>query len=132
MIYPFKGRTLNPHQPVDVYRNLNGDKKSTWSLRQNGLVVAHANRLKLKMVSFQVSKAGWKRSKREMQRNVHAVAHGYVHRGTPPLIPQHRVKYNRQFGVFMDQNGLDVWSAADVWFLPDKVLANYVSHERDT
>ena len=78
MIYSFKGRKIDRKRPVEIYRNLNGGKHHRWSIRQDGLVVAHAERVEIREVSFVVREAGYRRAVREKRRNVHAWARGYV------------------------------------------------------
>ena len=72
-----KGRKIDHNKFVEVYRNLNGDKSSVWSIRQNGLVVAHATALTLARAMVRVSQAGALRVRKERRKNVHAVIRGY-------------------------------------------------------
>lgn len=103
-IKPFKGRKIDFKKPVWVYRNLNC-KGVNYSIKQNGLVVAHATRLMLNNVEFKVSEAGRKRALMENRRNVHAFAVGKIARnggmGTTAQICEERneqlpamIKYN--------------------------------------
>lgn len=83
MIVPFKGRQIDPDEPVRVYRNLHAKSEmERWSVQQGGLVVAHAGNLTLYHVKFEVSPAGWRRARRIGHRTVHAFINGYVVKGT--------------------------------------------------
>ena len=76
-ILPFKSRTVNPGFPLQVYRNLHDkDGSRRWSIRQNGLVVAHADEIYLACCDFHVSAAGRNRVRREGKKNVHAFVDG--------------------------------------------------------
>lgn len=78
-ILPFKSRTFNPGFPIQVYRNLHDkDGSRRWSLRQNGLIVGHADEIYLRCVDFHVSPAGRNRVRREGRKNVHAYADGLL------------------------------------------------------
>lgn len=78
-ILPFKSRTLDPALPLQVYRNLHDkDGSRRWSIRQNGLVVGHADELFLMCCDFHVSPAGRDRVRREKRKNVHAYADGFL------------------------------------------------------
>ena len=54
---------------VRIYRNLH---KDCWSVRYRGLVVAHANTVRLANVQFVVNQGGYERFLREGRKNVHA------------------------------------------------------------
>lgn len=75
MITAYKGRTLDPSRPVFAYRNLH---RESWSLRQRGLVVGHADEVALGLVSFRINEKGRQRAIREKRKNVHAGAVGFV------------------------------------------------------
>ena len=74
---PFKGREIDYDKPVEVYRCLNR-KGKIFSIRQNGLVVAHTGAFILKDCELIVNKAGKKRSMETGERNVHAFIKGYL------------------------------------------------------
>jgi hypothetical protein len=78
IILPFKNRQLNPNLPLEIYRNLHGGEDRKYSIRQNGLVVAHTNQIMLRDVEFKVSKAGQLKVRREKVKNVHAKATGLI------------------------------------------------------
>lgn len=75
IVYPFKGRTIDISKPILVYRNLN--KKGKWySVKQNGLVVAHTTAICVRNVKFIVNNCGKNKAIKEQQRNVHAYIKG--------------------------------------------------------
>lgn len=69
----FKGRAIDFTQPVEIYKNLHN---GLFSVRQNGLVVAHVESFCLDTVSFKVSEAGRLKVIREKKKNVHAFIRG--------------------------------------------------------
>ncbi len=60
---------------VFVYKNLH---KDCWSVKQDGLVKAHATELDLWDCHFQVNQAGRERVLKEKRKNVHAGIKGYI------------------------------------------------------
>lgn len=54
---PYKNRELDRTKAVEIYRNLTR-KDYKYSVRQNGLVVAHANILYLEDCTFKVNESG--------------------------------------------------------------------------
>ena len=60
-------------QKVKVYYNLH---KHTFSVQKNGLVVLHADYIKLKDVKFRVQPAGKEKVRQEKSKNVHAFVNG--------------------------------------------------------
>jgi len=60
-------------QRVKVYYNLH---KHTFSVQKNGLVVLHADYIKLEDVEFKVRPGGKDKVRREMSKNVHAFVIG--------------------------------------------------------
>jgi len=63
-----------------VYYNL---QKKVWSIKAmsgptKGLVIGHAERVRLRNVTFKVSDAGRERVRREKRKNVHAGAQGIL------------------------------------------------------
>lgn len=75
MITPYKNRTIDETKKVEVYRNLHNNK---FSIRQNGLVVAHGDSFVIQQVTPKVSETGRQRVIREKQKNVHAVLVGFI------------------------------------------------------
>lgn len=90
-IQPFKGRTLDKSKKVAVYRNLHNNK---FSIMQNGLVVAHTNKLALQGVTFHVSEKGRERVLHERKKNVHAYVKGYIYPIKPLPVERKEVYYN--------------------------------------
>tara|TARA_R110000772_G_scaffold176676_1_gene288333 strand:- start:662 stop:1054 length:393 start_codon:yes stop_codon:yes gene_type:complete len=74
---PFKNREINKSEKVEMYRCLNRSGKS-FSLRQNGEVVAHTKDIALKDCEFKICKGEKKRATLSKTRNVHAVAKGLI------------------------------------------------------
>lgn len=68
-------RPFNLLKPVWVYRNLT---KETWSIMQDGLVVAHADRVYLRDAKFHVRWRGRCKVRRTGQKNVHAFIIGHL------------------------------------------------------
>ena len=67
--------TMNHYSQSEVYFNL---RKNLFSVRQNGLVVAHERCVVLEDVVFKVSQAGRARVLREKRKNVHAFVKGVL------------------------------------------------------
>lgn len=65
----YKGRSIDFTQQVEIYKNLHN---GLFSVRQNGLVVAHVESFSLSRVSCKVSEAGRQKVIRECKKNVHA------------------------------------------------------------
>lgn len=74
-------RTSDPRYKIDherkvfVYKNLH---KDCWSVRQDGLVKAHADDICLYDCAFRVGKKGRKKVLKEKRKNVHAGITGYI------------------------------------------------------
>ena len=64
---------LDYYRPVRVYRNLNAN---CYSIKQDGVVKAHASQVVLDDVTWTVSEAGRQRVIRDGRKNVHAYAVG--------------------------------------------------------
>lgn len=73
IVYPYKHRTIDLEKPIMVYKNLNN---GMYSVKQSGLVVAHAERLCLKDFECVINESGRKRAVRTGERNVHAFIKG--------------------------------------------------------
>lgn len=83
-LYPYKGRTIELAQEVEVYRNLNN---GMWSIRdaKSKQILAHSTNVLLHDPTFHVQPAGRDRVRRERRKNVHAYVKGkYV---PPTLVP---------------------------------------------
>jgi hypothetical protein len=89
-----------------VYRNIT---KQCWSVRDDGIVVAHLDCLVVRDAKFLVSEAGRRRVVREKRKNVHAGISGLVIAGQKDLsllsdVIRHgaKVRYNPyQFKTFV-------------------------------
>ncbi len=66
---PFNGRDLDRNAYVQVYRNLN---RGGYSIRQGGLIVAHADTLFLQLCRMKVNRAGRRRVIKYRVKTVHA------------------------------------------------------------
>ena len=77
MIEYNKNRRINLSKPVKVYWNL---QRNCYSVQQNGLVVAYANKIKLWAVRFKVNEKARQRVLKERRKNVHAFVVGSVGR----------------------------------------------------
>lgn len=75
MIKPFKGRTLDHGQQVQVYRNLHNGLFSVRD-KKSGLVVAHGTHIHLNECSAVIRLAGQLKARRSQMRNVHAWIEG--------------------------------------------------------
>lgn len=73
MYKPFKNREINRSEEVEVYRNLNN---KCFSIRQNGLVIAHADGFTIDNVKTKISETGRQRVLKEKRKNVHATIIG--------------------------------------------------------
>ena len=74
-ITPFRDRKIDRTVTVWVHRNLH---RGGYSIVQNGLVVAHADRLMLSSVRFVVREAGRQRVLKTKVKNAHGFAVGWV------------------------------------------------------
>jgi len=75
----YKGRKLNLHERVEVYRNLNMSGAGAWySVRQGGYVVGHTCDITLMDAKFVVRKGGRDRVLKTGRKNVHAWVSGLV------------------------------------------------------
>lgn len=74
IVYAYKNRHIDLSKPIQVYRNLH---KKAYSVRQFGLVVAHAQRLCLSNCKFIVNSAGQARTRKERKKYVHAWIEGF-------------------------------------------------------
>lgn len=73
----YKDRKLDSSRPIELYRCLNR-KGFIFSIRQDGLVVAHTDKIVLKDCEFIVGEAGKKRCLKTKVRNVHAYVRGTI------------------------------------------------------
>jgi hypothetical protein len=120
---PYKGRSVNFNKVVSVYRNLHGRTPSDkWSIRQDGVVVAHAGAFGMSGVMFKVSEKGRQRVLRERAKNVHAFLVGKINQIGVPL-HQLRVSYNPyEDGYFRVSSGSAITFSNEVWVCPNGVF----------
>ena len=71
----FKGRKIDINKQVLIYKNLHN---GLFSVKQNGLVVAHVHSIVLKNGFFDVNQAGRNRVIKEKKKNVHAYVKGFI------------------------------------------------------
>jgi hypothetical protein len=74
IVYSYKGRTINLEKSIKVYKNLH---KDCYSIKQGSLVVAHAERLCLRDVTFKVNEKNRQKVIKTKQKNVHAFIEGF-------------------------------------------------------
>lgn len=90
-MHTYKDRQVDYSKPVKVYRNLHN---SLLSVVQDNLVVAHAEEIYLKDVSFLVQKAGQKKCRETRQKTVHAYAKGMIDTQSPLYPDYNRISYD--------------------------------------
>ena len=122
MLTPYKGRSFDITRPVEVYRNLT---RKALSVRQEGLVVAHAQQVMLQQGLFIINEKQRDRARERQVRNVHAYVRGI-------LLPDHfhvnadkfpnvtRITYNPyRFDSFVNMEGRRVDAAPYVYIEAD-------------
>ena len=72
-VFSYRGRQISLDKPIQVYRNLT---KKCYSIRQNGKVVAHAQKLCISNAKFIVNEKGRDRVRKTGRKEVHAVIQG--------------------------------------------------------
>ena len=82
---------IDTSRKVFVYKNLH---KDCWSIKQDGLVKAHATDLDLWDCAFRVNKKGREKVLAERRKNVHAGVIGYIDGTNCPLEVGTEVTYN--------------------------------------
>ena len=87
---------------VFVYKNLH---KDCWSVKQDGLVKAHADKLEMWDCSFQVNQKGRDKVIKEKRKNVHAGILGRVDDLGGTVMIGTEVTYNPyKYNSFVDKN----------------------------
>ena len=103
MITPYKGRTLEEGDTVEVYRNLH---KGGYSIKKAGVVVAHADYVDLVNVRTVINESGRQKVIKEQRKNVHARLVGtYVHTlsGLFAVVKPRMMTYNPyKYSQFID------------------------------
>lgn len=107
---PFRNRTIDPTQPVEVYRNI---RRKDYSVRQKGYVVARADKIVLKEATFVVQEAGRLKVLETGCKNVHAWVRGYVNtKSFRPGKSFTSARYNpKKMKAFVDEHGKYVTEA---------------------
>lgn len=121
MIMGYKDRWVERKQSK-VYYNLH---RHLFSIKQRGLVVLHAHRVKLTDVTFQVNEAGRQRVLSEGRKNVHAYVNG-VFQGTPEEsdIEGYREAYYNPYKTdcFIDkESGEELYRAEEAILIDRKI-----------
>ena len=106
-IQSYKGRKVNPHKPVKVYRCLNRNGV-VFSIQQEGKVVGHTSNLFLKDVTLKINNSGKKKAIESKIRNVHAFVVGMI--SEEEYQPQQRITYNPfvEKGFYFQESGEEV------------------------
>ena len=87
---------------VFVYKNLH---KDCWSVKQDGLVKAHADKLEMWDCSFRVNQKGREKVLKEKRKNVHAGILGRVDDIGGTVMIGTEVTYNPyKYNSFVDKN----------------------------
>lgn len=73
IVYSYKGRNIDINKPIFVYKNLHNNM---YSVRQGGLVVAHAERICISNPRFIVRQRGREMVLKTKQKNIHAFIKG--------------------------------------------------------
>lgn len=115
-VTPFRGRSIDTNAPVHVYRNLH---RQSFSIRQHGLVVGHAESLCLQDAAMHVNDAGRKRVIRNKRKEVHAWIEGWLCDHPRPSSLQ-QLEYNPyKFGRFVCDGQAVLWSC-HIWLFNGK------------
>jgi len=116
---PFKNRTIDRKQPVEVYRNLH---RGGYSIRQDGLVVAHSKDIVIKDCTFHIRSSAHKLFKKTGERNVHAFVKGLLGTREDILLQySHVLYYDLNNGLFF-AGDLPILSANIVYSQDSKTL----------
>lgn len=118
----YRNRTINPAQPVQLYRNLHKEGV-VYSVRQKGLVVAHTTSCTIRDAQFKVNEKGRQRVIKSGRKEVHAVVQGYWI-GKRGLELSRRISYNPRKGPHFVCGASSVFSAKNVSFTPSGVFTD--------
>jgi hypothetical protein len=115
---------IDHSRKVFVYKNLH---KDCWSIKQDGLVKAHATELNLHTCMFKVNYHGRLKVLREKRKNVHAGINGYMGESTWDDFPEDlmdEVTYNpyKYRSFVMKETEAPRWIASQVRLQPHKVM----------
>ena len=121
-MYKYKNRELDSSKPVKVYRNLHNN---LLSVMQDNLVVAHAEELHLKDVSFHVQKAGQKKCRETRSKTVHAYAKGFINPEQAFYEKHNRISYNPyKNDGFTNSNGEEVIFISGLYLTSDGLMVH--------
>lgn len=115
----YKNREVILTEPIEFYRCLNR-KGFTFSIRQNGRVVAHTNKIILKDCQFMVNLGGKNNCIANRQRNVHAYIKAYI--GETKDIKSEEsdlLKYNPYSELLFNVMGSNI-TKAEVVYIQDR------------
>lgn len=121
----YKGRSIDFSKKAMVYRNLHN---GMFSVKQNGLVVAHVESIVFDVAVFKVIQSGRDRVLIEKKKNVHAFVVGYVKSVNEPMdvSEMKAVSYNpykhSYFYYKEDESQVSVLGYNDVYCSVDKGL----------
>ena len=103
---PYRNRTIDPTKPVEVYRCLPRNGR-VFSIRQGGLVVAHAEEVYLCDCEFIVQKGRRSRAAAKGIGNERAVVRGMLHDNLLRFGNdcKHRFKYTEEHGFEVEGLG---------------------------
>jgi hypothetical protein len=82
---------LDESRSVEVYRNLH---KQCYSIKQDGLVKAHADEISLKKCTFHVNEKGRDRVRKTKRKEVHAWVKGFLSKLFDLPMEYNRIHYN--------------------------------------
>ena len=110
----FKGRKIDFNQKVEVYKNLHN---GLFSVRQDGLVVAHVESIVLSYPKIKVNESGRQKVIKDKAKNVHAFITGFPNSVNKLFTSTDKraITYNPyRFRTFVYKNGLhDVYPTND-------------------
>lgn len=107
MITAYKNRNVDFGRPVSVYRNLT---KKCWSLKQGGVVVAHADTLAMTTEKFKVNLKSRDKGLTEGKKYVHAFIVGFLaaNQNAMPQVQENlSIGYNPVYAgyFYLNRNG---------------------------
>ena len=110
----FKGRKIDFNQKVEVYKNLHN---GLFSVRQDGLVVAHVESIVLSYPKIKINEKGRQKVIKDKAKNVHAFITGFPNSVNKCFTSTDKraITYNPyRFRTFVYKNGLhDVYPTND-------------------
>jgi len=119
---------IDHKKKVFVYKNLHQD---CWSIRQDGLVKAHTEEVRMWDCAFQVNAKGRQKVLDEQRKNVHAGIKGYI--DNDQQVPSGvEVTYNPyKYDSFVDKaTELPIYSSQFTTLTKNKVVAVWTKNSR--